>query len=244
MSILGLERVRAVSFDVGGTLLEPWPSVGEVYADTLERVTRARVDPAKLTEGFVQAWNQRGAFDYTKDGWRQLVVATFRNAKAPEVDDELFDALYQRFESPNVWRMFPDAALALEMLSDLGVPLIIVSNWDERLRSLLEAMELVDGFASILISCEVGSQKPAPELFRAAVDSIGLAPEEVLHIGDSKTEDLEGARAAGLEARLLDRDAGPDGFDSETTISDLAEMVPFDRAPTIAMPRKFHSETE
>lgn len=237
MSVLGLEGVRAVSFDVGGTLLEPWPSVGVVYAETLERVTRAKVEPELLSQRFHAAWKARGAFDYSRDAWRRLVVATFRDTGAPDVDELLFEAIFRRFESPGAWRMYSDAGLALEMLSDLGIPILIISNWDQRLRTLLEAMELADGFASITISCEVEAHKPSPEIFARAAESVGLTPREVLHVGDSYDEDYQGALNAGFQARWLSREGGADG-ERLDSIRELTELIPFDRAPTIALPSR------
>ena len=48
--------------------------------------------------------------------------------------------------------------------------------------------------------------KPAPAIFRAAADRLGLAPGEIVHAGDTLPEDFEGARAAGFHPVLLDRE--------------------------------------
>jgi FMN phosphatase YigB (HAD superfamily) len=52
----------------------------------------------------------------------------------------------------------------------------------------------------------VGCYKPAPDIFARALDRLGLAPSEVLHVGDSDVDDVAGARAAGLRVAWLNRD--------------------------------------
>jgi putative hydrolase of the HAD superfamily len=66
-------------------------------------------------------------------------------------------------------------------------------------------------FAATIYSMDVGHAKPRPEIFRAAVDRLGIAPEQVLHIGDNERTDVRGALDAGLRAIRLDivRPGGP-----------------------------------
>jgi putative hydrolase of the HAD superfamily len=81
----------------------------------------------------------------------------------------------------------------------------IISNWDDRLRPLLRELQLDSYFDSIVISGEAGLQKPDPRLFQAAAAQLNTPPEAILHIGDNPSEDVAGARAAGLQALLLTR---------------------------------------
>jgi len=83
--------IRAVTFDVGGTLMAPWPSVGHVYARVAEPHIGFRADPDQITRQFAQAWRDRGEFDYSREGWFDLVRHSFRGAA--EVSESLFSAL-------------------------------------------------------------------------------------------------------------------------------------------------------
>jgi putative hydrolase of the HAD superfamily len=112
---------------------------------------------------------------------------------------------------------YPDAAPALEGLGGLGLRRVCVSNWDYALPEVLERCGLADGFDAVLTSAGVGARKPDPRIFRAGLTAAGCAPGEALHVGDTPGEDLEGARAAGIPALLLDRDGGGD-------IASLAEL--------------------
>ncbi len=93
----------------------------------------------------------------------------------------------------------------IDALAARGIRLAIISNWDERLRPLLHKLDLAKYFEAIVVSCEVGFPKPSPVIFEYAARGLGLAPEFILHVGDSREHDAEGAAAAGFQARLLER---------------------------------------
>jgi len=205
-----LRPITAVTFDVGGTLIEPWPSVGHVYAEEAGRFGIAGAAPETLNRAFAAVWRQRERFDHSRAGWKRLVEQTFATAGAARPTDHCFGAIYERFAQPSVWRVFEDARPALDDLVARGLRLGIVSNWDERLRPLLSELRLANYFHALIISCEVGRPKPDPHLFHRAAVELRCEPAAMLHVGDSLQEDYEGARAAGLEAVLIDRSGCPE----------------------------------
>ena len=83
--------------------------------------------------------------------------------------------------------------------------LAVISNFDGRLRFILQHLGISKFFADIFISSEIGADKPDPEIFRRALKLIDLTPNEVLHVGDDPERDWEGASAAGLSVFRLDR---------------------------------------
>src|SRR6478736_3784360 len=100
--------------------------------------------------------------------------------------------------------MNPEAAPVIDSLGRRGFILGIGSNYDARLRTVL------DGFPALarleermVISSEVGYRKPAREFFRAVVRRAGCEAGEILFVGDDRANDYEGATAAGLQALLL-----------------------------------------
>jgi putative hydrolase of the HAD superfamily len=200
--MLSERKIRAVTFDVGGTLMAPWPSVGHVYARVAERVG-IRADPERLTAQFVNAWRARGEFDYSRKGWMDLVRHSFHGMA--EVTDTLFAALYDSFSTHDAWRVYDDVAPCLEILRKNNFRLAIISNWDDRLRATLRNVGLHDPFEVITVSAEHGVNKPAREIFLKTARALGLAESEILHVGDSHREDFLGARGAGLRAALVDR---------------------------------------
>ena len=200
-----MENVAAITFDVGGTLIEPWPSVGHVYAAVAAR-HGVRAEPEELTHRFVDAWNRKKNFNYTQDDWAGLVDATFAGLTTTLPSQSFFDELYLRFAEPDCWRVYEDVIPALTALRECDVRLAVISNWDIRLRPLLQALDLADWFEVIHVSSELGSTKPDRRIFQAAIDSFGLSAAQILHVGDSEIEDHRGAMAAGMQSRWLCRD--------------------------------------
>ena len=201
-----MENVAAITFDVGGTLITPWPSVGHAYAEVAARHD-VHVAPEEITQRFVEAWRQRGEFEYTKAGWAVLVDATFTGLTTTLPSQSFFDELYYDFGTPKPWRIYDDVMPAIAALREHGTRLAVISNWDDRLCPLLESLELAHEFEVILVSAEVGQAKPAPEIFQAAAEALQLPPEQILHVGDSENEDHHGAQAAGFQSRWLCRDS-------------------------------------
>jgi putative hydrolase of the HAD superfamily len=214
-------RIRAVSFDVGGTLMAPWPSVGHVYARVAAGHIGFSAEPERITRQFVNAWRARGEFDYSREGWMDLVRHSFHGIA--EVSETLFTALYDSFSTHDAWRVYDDVIPTLEALKKADVRLAVISNWDTRLRPTLQSVGLHDYFEAITVSGEHGVNKPAREIFALTARAMKLEPGEILHIGDSHREDFLGARGAGMEAMHLDRDGEVAG--SATTLGALISRL-------------------
>jgi putative hydrolase of the HAD superfamily len=218
-------KIQAVTFDVGGTLIQPWPSVGHVYAEVGANHGWKDLSPQKLNRNFAAAWRAKKNFQHTRKDWADMVDRTFDNLCDPPPSRTFFPDLYQRFAESAAWRIHDDALDALDALASLDIPLSIISNWDERLRSLLHQFRLDGYFETVIVSCEVGFTKPSPVIFEHAAKKIGALPGEILHVGDSLTDDVGGARAAGLQAVLIDRQAEPKAGERIASLRDLASWV-------------------
>jgi putative hydrolase of the HAD superfamily len=216
----GLSAIRAVTFDVGGTLIEPWPSVGHIYAEIAARDGVKNISPDLLTERFKAAWRERKDFGYARSAWAELVDETFRGLCGKPPSETFFSELYDHFAEPKAWRIFHDVLPTLKELASAPVRLAVISNWDERLRPLLNRLELGKFFEAVIVSCEVGSAKPSAAIFEAAVNELQLAADSILHVGDSFELDVQGARAAGFRAMQIHRSGSPDA----DSINSLAEL--------------------
>ncbi|MBI4768729.1 MAG: HAD family hydrolase [Deltaproteobacteria bacterium] len=109
----------------------------------------------------------------------------------------------------HVWqqqvRVDPDAATVLGALKGLKV-LALVSNFDHprHVNKVISHHQLTDFFQSIVISGDVGFHKPNPRIFDMALKQTGLAPSEVVYIGDTE-EDVIASRTAGMIPFLIQR---------------------------------------
>ena len=198
-------QIKAVTFDVGGTLIEPWPSVGHVYAEVAARHGLKAFSPEQLNARFKDAWRSRERFDYTRQDWAELVDEVFGSPIATAPGGLFFAELYERFAQPDAWHVFDDVVPTLDALASRGIRLAVISNWDERLRGLLSRLNLDRYFEALAISCEVGFPKPSRAIFQQAAADLDLRAGAILHVGDSFELDVEGAKAAGFHALQIHR---------------------------------------
>jgi putative hydrolase of the HAD superfamily len=218
-------KFAAVTFDVGGTLVEPWPSVGRVYAEVAARHGVRNIPAELLDERFKAAWRAEKDFAYTRDAWAELVDKTFLGLCSNKPSKTFFPNLYEHFAQPEAWQIFDDVAQTLEELATAGVRLGIISNWDERLRVLLQRLKLDGIFESIIVSCEAGFAKPSPVIFELAAEKLGLPPASILHVGDSFEMDVQGARSAGFSALQLVRAVAPLQRDVIRSLAELPARI-------------------
>jgi putative hydrolase of the HAD superfamily len=194
-------RIKAISFDVGGTLIEPWPSVGHIYAEVAARHGLKNLSAEQLNARFKAAWRARQNFRHSRNEWDELVTEVFGGSTPPG----FFAELYERFAEPDAWRIYDDVVPTLDLLAARNIRLAIISNWDERLRPLLHKLKLERYFEAFAISLEIGFPKPAPVIFQHAAKELNLPPSSILHVGDSPEMDVAGATAAGFQAVQIHR---------------------------------------
>ena len=214
--------VQAVTFDVGGTLLKVWPSVGHIYGEVAAEHGVDGLVADVLNARFAATWKNSKGFRHSRGDWARLVDATFQGLTAVRPSRSFFDELWDRFSYPEAWHVFEDVVPTLEGLAARGIRLAVISNWDERLRLLLQRLKLARHFEVLTVSREVGAAKPARAIFRHAARSLGLPPSAILHVGDDWEADVRGARAAGFAARWLDR---RDGKGRRQHIASLLELA-------------------
>ena len=218
------DHIRAVTFDVGGTLIQPWPSVGHVYAEVAARHGAVPLQPEALNRQFAAAWRSFRNFNHARDEWAALVDATFLGLVDQPPSQTFFPQLYDRFREARAWRVFDDVLPALNALAGLDLRLGIISNWDERLRPLLDELGLSKFFEAIVVSCDVGFPKPSPVIFEHASKKLGVALEQILHVGDSLETDIAGAQSAGCAAALIGRGQKGDAAGQIGSLTELERM--------------------
>jgi REG-2-like HAD superfamily hydrolase len=168
------------------------------------------------------AANRYGGVRGEPEFWQTFLDRVRSLLDGGRISAEAFDRLASHFRSPAAWAVYDDVFPTLAELSGRGLRLAVVSNWDSYLPVLLAALGLDRFFPVIAVSAIEETGKPDPEIFRRACARLGVEPAEAIHVGDSVTEDLFGARAAGLSGLLLDRqDRHPEIADRIATLGEL-----------------------
>jgi putative hydrolase of the HAD superfamily len=211
------QRPRLICLDAAGTLFRVRGSVGAIYAEhavahglpprpdlggLLE--TRFRQGFAAMSPPGYRA-GDRGYNDRADREWWRRLVARVMDGLGPLAFEAFFDAVFDVFAEPSVWKIYPEVPGVLADLRRAGLRLAIVSNFDARLLPVCRGLGLDAAVDAIVIAADAGVGKPGPGIFHAALRRFGMPADAALHVGDSAAEDVEGALAAGLRAVHLQR---------------------------------------
>ncbi len=121
------------------------------------------------------------------------------------------------------FRVYPDVAPLLDGLGRAGVAVAVVSNWDCSLPDTLAASGIA--IEHVFDSATTGSTKPDPGIFHHALRTLAVEPTRALHIGDTEEADGVGARAAGVDVRIVDRGGAAAGRDTITALTDVLALL-------------------
>ncbi len=213
-----MELPKVIFLDAMGTLFGVKGSVGEVYSQ-IAKDFGVEVSGDTLNKAFVQSFKAapppifpeaqpQDIPQHEFEWWRQVAVHTFDSAGVSQQFSDFstfFSELYIHFGTAEPWFIYPDVVTALHNWKSLGIELGVVSNFDSRLYSVLQALELREFFSSMTISTQVGAAKPDEKIFTVALAKHNCPPESAWHIGDSIKEDYAGAKAAGLRGIWIER---------------------------------------
>ncbi len=216
MSKIDAALFDAVLFDAAGTLIELHEPVAAIYARVAADFG-VRVDAPRLAEAFAGAHRRAPPMvfagiepsrvaDRERAWWRDVVRDTFRRADPnahfgePGDFDAFFERLFATFARPETWRPRAGAREVLPRLRGRGLALAVLSNFDQRLRKILEGLGLTRYFDFVILPSDALAAKPDPRIFAFALARLGVAPGASLYVGDDHENDMLAARNAGLFA--------------------------------------------
>ena len=204
------KKLKALLFDFGGTLAfldfellarefsHEGRKLDALALERAEYAGRAAIDRHLMSEGNSQA--TAAAYELFFRGWMTaagIPEEEFRECAAK------FGAIHRE---ATLWRVVQPATFeALEAFKSAGYKLAIVSNAEGQVEGDAKRFGLAPYFDVIIDSHIVGVAKPDPRIFQIALERLGAAPDEGKFTGDIYSIDVEGARAAGIDARLIDQ---------------------------------------
>ncbi|WP_438446456.1 HAD-IA family hydrolase [Gorillibacterium sp. sgz5001074] len=212
-----LEQYKAVFFDVGDTLMTI-PAARVIMQQFLALRSLHR-EEEQVGELFTQAFR---LFYYGKqlnpeevcspESDREFWMKVYRfilqelGADQEWTEDEIHHCcheLYDLFTGPEHYQLFEDVKPVLAELHRRGFRLGIISNFAPTLKTILEAKGILHYFDPVIVSTEVGLEKPNPAIFRLALEESGLEASEVLYIGDHDQNDIWAPQQIGIDARKI-----------------------------------------
>lgn len=203
--------VKAVFFDLDGTLADMESSVEAAFDEAYALVTRYHPQLQKrafrsnfdVTLRISVEAETRGLPQYVsrRDRFRE----TLRRLGYP--DNPLADRLADVYGTVRLssLALYPDATVVLEDLH-LKKALGLVTNGPAAVqRGQIQALDIGRYFRHILVSEEVGYSKPHPEIFLRALELAEVTREEALFVGDTPETDIAGAQQVGMRTAWLNR---------------------------------------
>jgi HAD superfamily hydrolase (TIGR01549 family) len=201
--------IQAVLFDVDFTIARPGPELGPEGYQRLGERFGLRLDPSRYVaarEKAVEGIRRHPELEHDEEIWVAFTERIIRGMGGDA--DSAYDCaveMTRAWEHAEHFELFEDALPVLEELRAQGLKLGLVSNTGRDLDAFVAHHGLqVD---AAIGSGAFGRTKPHPTIFRAILEQLGVEPVDAAMIGDSPEDDIDGARAAGIErAFLLDRD--------------------------------------
>jgi putative hydrolase of the HAD superfamily len=231
-------QIDGVLFDYGDTLVEfsrPVDALAEAELRILAALSAAGQRGLSI-EGLravLDRVDREVAEHQRRDSLEEMELAAVSLQAYQDAGLTLDDALLDealRIEQEAWWhgaRVDPDAVPLLDLLRDRGIRVGLCSNAPYRARSLHEQIAFLgldSHLDAVTFSAEVGWRKPAPQIFRAALQALGTGPGRTVMVGDSEAADIAGANAAGMRAVLLTRHRQRGASKADAEIAALREL--------------------
>jgi len=219
-------KLEAVLFDAAETLFTTRGSVGEIYGG-IAREFGSTASASDIQAAFIRQFRHSGPLtrEHEKEWWKDVVHRVFMDVGMVRNFDRYFEKIYDTFRGSSAWILFPETREVLAELKSRGLRLGVISNFDSRAYDVMRSLDILSFFDAVTISSETGYAKPQPEIFIKALQSLRVAADQALLVGDSLPDDVMAARAVGISAVLLDRSGSHDAADTVKTISNLRPLL-------------------
>jgi HAD superfamily hydrolase (TIGR01509 family) len=232
--------IGGVMFDYGQTLVTfafPRDELLEVIRNFLPTIEEALGGPAPPAEAlledvFLPLEEYVTSTSEDEVDWLDVFKASWDRAGMSLPDGLLYEmADAEQLCWDRIVKVDPDAMHLLSTLRDRGIKRVLCSNAPfppEMMRRQVATNGIGPLMDAVVFSSMVGKRKPALEMYRAALDAIGLPAERVLFVGNRLKEDYEGPAAAGMSAVIYtahNAEMPPPGIPTISTLRDLPGLL-------------------
>lgn len=221
--------LRAAVFDVDYTIAKPGPDLGPDGYRRLGERYGLTLDPALYDDArraALGALKRHPELDHDEEIW---VLFTQRIIEGMGGVGDTYAPAYEMERSwvhAHHFELYDDAVPTLTAVRERGLRIGLLSNTARDLDEFVRHHGLeVD---AVLTSRTHGKTKPHGTIFRRMLELLAVAPDEALMIGDTLEDDVEGARAIGMRAVLVDRDGRYPGEERIDRLSGLLHLLALD----------------
>lgn len=246
--------LRALTFEITGTLVCMSLPLGSVYGNALRHYKLPCPDDETMKQAFIMAYKSTGAAlpNYgaaagmsERRWWDTMIKSTLKEARCDEALEEdvfplVFQRIYSSFGSSDVWAPCLEGQRAMAHAKKAGLVVGACSNVYHRyVDSNLPLLGLHRDLDFAATSYSFGEAKPSPKMYREAARQASvaarlihgsgspIAPAEMLHVGDDLKNDYLAAKAVGMHSLLYDPNgetAPSDKIPAEDIIKSLDEV--------------------
>ena len=225
--------VQGVLFDLDDTLLDH----SAAAAAAIRQLVRSVPDWTDDDTATVSRWRDLETEHFARYSAGEISMIDQRRARIrsflalADAPDDVLDGWFDVYRDTyrQHWRPIPGAPEVVIGLLEAGYRVGVLTNGQgAQQRAKLAAIGLTDARLVVCVSEELPAAKPAPAAYEAACSALGLAPDQVLMVGDHRTNDVDGARAAGLHAVHVSANAArrptsdhPEVVETVASVTDL-----------------------
>ena len=214
--------LRAILFDLDNTILDRRGSLDFHLRQQARRLPNTFA--AISFEDYVDTFMEFDDNGYAARA--EVFQGVERSLRLPSgTGDTLLNDLQAHF--PDECVPFPKAHTVLSSLRDSGFGLGLITNgaavWQQR---KVDSLGVASYFDVILISEVEGVRKPDPEIFRRAIDALGVSADEAIMVGDNPEADIQGAKSFGMKAVWKRDDYWEAPEVADAVIDDIEELLP------------------
>lgn len=212
--MLNLQTIQGITLDLDDTLWPVWPAIGraeQVLHQWLSQhaplTAKAYPSPQALRELRLAVERDRPDLQHDLSGLRResIRLAIAHSGEDPALADAAFEVFFEQRQQVD---LFDDVHQVLAAIS-AQLPIVALSNGN----ASVERTGIGAYFRDAVHAREFGVGKPDARIFQAAAAAMGLAPQQVLHIGDDPVLDVKGAHEAGMQTVWINRSGKEWGLD-------------------------------
>lgn len=226
-----IPATRVVLFDLFGTLVPQFPR--RAHSAILDECSRrVGLDPNIFKAAWAESYDARTRGDLGRFIDQLQSIATLSGVS---VGHDALRATRRAYEEFVIGALtpFPEALRSIKRLRTNGLRLALVSNANPDVAAAWSDSRLARSLDVAIFSCDVGTVKPEPGIYAAALDALGEQPAKAVFVGDGSDDELAGAERFGIHAVLVRRDLF-DAYDIDRpaveawtgpSITSLSELV-------------------